>query len=87
MAISSDHVTGFVVGLGAAALGFYVYKKNQVQIDEWLRAQGINMPVSDEKDSAKMTMEELVTEKERLEDMIAEREMAEKKGPATATTQ
>ena len=28
--ITSDHVTGFVVGLGVSALGFYLYKKNQV---------------------------------------------------------
>ena len=44
MTISSDHVTGFVVGIGVASLGFYMYKKNEAQIDEWLRGQSINFP-------------------------------------------
>ncbi len=44
MTITSDHVTGFVVGLGVASLGFYMYKKNEGQIDEWLRSQSINFP-------------------------------------------
>jgi hypothetical protein len=79
MAINSQHVTGFVVGLGAAGLGYYVYKKNQKQIDEFLKSQGINLPTSTEKDYAVLTLEELVAEKERLEDLIAEREMEVKK--------
>ena len=47
MGINTDHVTGLAVGLGAAALGFYLYKKNQNRVDEWLRAQGINVPTND----------------------------------------
>ena len=76
MAINSNHVTGFVAGVGVAALGFYVYKMNQAQVDEWLRRQGFKLPAVSGKDAATMTLEELVTEKERLEDIIAEREMA-----------
>lgn len=76
MAIQSQHITGFVVGLGAAALGFYLYKKNQPQIHEFLRKQGIQVPSGDSKDLNSMNLEELVREKERLEDLIAEREMA-----------
>jgi len=79
MALNSQHVTGFVVGLGAAGLGYYVYKKNQKQIDEFLKSQGINLPGSAEKDYSSLTLEELVAEKERLEDLIAEMEMAGKK--------
>ena len=45
MNITSDHVTGFIVGLGVASLGFYMYKKNEAQIDEWLRGQSINFPL------------------------------------------
>ena len=85
MNITSQHVTGFVVGLGAAALGFYMYKKNEAQIDLWLRSQSINLPFggSQGKGQPGMSLEELLREKERLEDMIAEREMAEKsKAPA-----
>ena len=76
MAINSDHVTGFAVGLGTAAIGFYVYKKNQARVDEWLRQQGINVPASSSQDPTSMSLQELVREKERLEDVIAEREMA-----------
>jgi len=77
MNINNDHLTGFVVGLGAAALGFYLYRKNQRAVDAWLHEQGLDLPGGrqDERVSA-MTLEELVTEKERLEDVIAEREMA-----------
>lgn len=75
MAISSDHVTGFVVGVGAAAVGLYLYKKNQPKVDEFLRKQGIAMPNASG-DTQSMTLQELVREKERLEDLIAERELA-----------
>ena len=80
MTISSDHVTGFVVGIGVASLGFYMYKKNEAQIDEWLRGQSIRFPFmgSQAKDSSGKSLEELLRKKERLEDLIAEREMAEK---------
>jgi len=78
MSVNSDHVTGFVVGLGAAALGFYLYKKNQSEVDQWLQQQGINIPHSNGKSEASMSLEELMREKERLEDVIAEREMQSK---------
>jgi len=81
--ITSDHFAGFAVGLGAAALGFYIYKKNQAQIDAWLKSQGISMPETGGKKVSNMTMEDLVSEKEKLEDLIAEREMAaQQDGPA-----
>lgn len=76
MAINSNHVTGFLVGMGAAAVGFYVYKKNQNKVDGWLRRQGINVQSAGGSDPEGMTMEELVAEKERFEDLIAEREIA-----------
>jgi hypothetical protein len=78
MSISSDHVTGFVAGVGVAALGFYLYKRNEAQIDEWLRSQSISIPGLQAKGQAGGSLEELLREKERLEDLIAEREMAEK---------
>ena len=76
MAINAGHMTGFAAGLGAAAVSFYVYKKNQARVDDWLRQQGINVPASSAKDPAAMSLEELVREKEHLEDVIAEREIA-----------
>ena len=75
MAITSDHLVGLAVGLGAAAACYYLYKKNQSRVDDWLRQQGINLPTGPSKDHSAMNLEELVLEKERLEDLIAEREM------------
>lgn len=76
MAIQSQHVTGFVVGLGAAAAGFYFYKKNQHQVDAFLREHGIDLPACGTLEVENLTLEQLVAEKERLEDIIAEREYA-----------
>ena len=82
MAINSDHITGFAVGLGAAAVGFYLYKQNQARVDDWLRKQGISVPAISSQDPASLSLEELVREKERFEDLIAEREMAVASEPA-----
>jgi len=78
MNLTSQHLTGFVVGVGAAAAGYYMYKKNQTQVDDFLRRQGIQMPESSSKDYGRLTLEELVGEKEHLEDLIAERELGDK---------
>jgi hypothetical protein len=76
MPITSQHVAGFVVGVGVAAAGFYLYKTNQKRVDAWLESQGVHFPRSDASDPGSMTLEELVREKEKLEDLIAEREYA-----------
>jgi hypothetical protein len=78
MNVTSQHVTGFFVGVGAAAVGYYFYKNNQAKVDDFLRRQGIQIPERAMRDAATLSLEELVSEKERLEDLIAEREMAEK---------
>ena len=75
MNIKSQHVVGLVAGVAVTAGGFYLYKKNQAKVDGWLRQQGINVPGQTASDPSSMSLEELVVEKERLEDMIAEREM------------
>lgn len=86
MAIQSQHLTGFAVGLGAAALGFYLYKQNQPEVDAFLRKHGIEMPGPCGLDAANLTLEQLVAEKERLEDRIAEREYAAGQTATEATT-
>ncbi len=79
--VRHGHMVGFVAGVGASALGFYLYKKNQNQIEDFLRSQGVSVPQSCNKmDLKKMTMEEMVREKEKMEDLIAEREQQKKKG-------
>ena len=83
MNVTSQHVTGFFVGVGAAAVGYYFYKNNQAKVDDFLRRQGIQIPERTMRDPATLSLEELVSEKERLEDLIAEREMAEKETKPT----
>ncbi len=75
MKLTEGHITGFIAGLGVAGLGYYLYKRNQPAIDGWLRNQGIQIPTSGHSDTSNMNLEDLVLEKERLEDLIAEREM------------
>ena len=77
MAISSQHVTGFVAGLGVSALSFYLYKKNQAKLDQFLNDHGIQVSSVMARDPEAMSLKELVKAKEDLEDMIAEREHEE----------
>lgn len=75
MNIRSEHLVGFAAGIVASAGGYYLYKQNQSRVDGWLRDQGIRVPQSSTADPESMTLEELVIEKEKLEDLIATREM------------
>lgn len=77
MSMKSEHLTGFAVGLGAAAVGYYLYRKNKGQVDQFLREHGIDMPSDPVVDTEALSLEQLILEKERLEDIIAEREMAQ----------
>ena len=78
MAINSQHLTGFAVGLGASALTFYLYKKNQAKVDQFLNDHGIQVSSVIHPDPNSMSLKELIKVKEDLEDMIAEREYEEK---------
>lgn len=75
MIVTRTHLTGFAVGVGVCAVGYYLYKKNEDKVDQLLRNQGIDIPASAKKDYNSMTLEELVSQKERIEDLIAEKEM------------
>ena len=64
MAINAQHVTGFAVGIGVSALGFYLYKRNQLKIDAFLSQHGIQLSSALEKDPQSMTLKELIMAKE-----------------------
>ncbi len=51
-----------------------VYLQNKEKVDGFLRSQGINIPESASKDYSSMPLEELVSTKEHIEDLIAEME-------------
>jgi len=88
MAITSQHVTGFVAGLGVSALTFYLYSKNQATVNQFLSDHGIKVSSLMEHDPQSMSIEALIKAKEDLEDIIAEKEYAEsqaaKKKPSKA---
>lgn len=78
MAITSQHFTGFAAGLGFSALTFYIYKKNQPKVDQFLSDYGIQMSSLVEQNPKSMSLKDLIKAKEDLEDIIAEREYEEK---------
>ncbi|MCP4181368.1 MAG: hypothetical protein GY756_26705 [bacterium] len=71
----SQFITGALVGVGLTTAGIYLYKKNQVKIDTFLRSQGVNIPTKKDKDYSSMTLEELTLSKEKIEDLVAEKEL------------
>ncbi|RDY23357.1 hypothetical protein CHF27_008645 [Romboutsia maritimum] len=73
--INKDHVKGALVGVGICAAGYYLYKKNQTQVDNFLREQGISVPTANHKEYKHMSIEELMETKELVEDLIAEKEI------------
>ena len=79
MAIRGEHLIGFAIGIGVSAAGYYLYKKNQTKVNTFLGEHGINIASVFEKDRNAMTLKELILAKEELEDLIAEKEHAEKK--------
>nr|WP_092330513.1 hypothetical protein [Desulfosporosinus hippei] len=87
MIVSRDHITGFAVGVGVSALAYYLYKKNEDKVDQLLRDRGIEIPVSAKKDFNSMTLEELVGQKEHIEDLIAEKEMINNQLSVAAPTE
>lgn len=76
--VTNQHITGALVGMGLLAAGYYVYKKNQCQVDNFMRNQGINMNNNITRDYRSMSLEELLETKELIEDIIAEKEAEER---------
>ena len=76
-AITKNHLVGAAVGVGVAAVAFYLYKKNQAKVDEFLRKQGINIKTSSCASLENLDIEGLTEMKEHIEDLIAEKSPAE----------
>ncbi len=73
--IDERYLIGAAIGVAGTAAAIYVYKKNKSTVDKFLKKQGINIPVSSSTDYTTMSLEELVSTKEYLEDLVAEREL------------
>ena len=68
--ITKNHLVGTTVI-------FYLYKKNQAKVDEFLRKQGINIKSSSCASLENLDIEGLTEMKEHIEDLIAEKSAAE----------
>ncbi|WP_413304366.1 hypothetical protein AA0X95_00835 [Bacillus sp. 1P10SD] len=71
MAFNRDFLMGFVSGTVVGAVGYRLYEQNNGQLKSLIQN---NVPaLSFQAPRAELTMEELVSQKERLEDLIAEK--------------
>ena len=75
--VFTNFTKGVLVGVGASLAGFVIYKANQEKVDTFLRNQGLPIAQSGKKNYANCSIEDLMKEKEDLEDLIAEREFNE----------
>lgn len=75
--ITKEHLVGVAVGVGIAAGAIYLYKRNQVKVDEFLRKQGINIKPASCTSFESMNIEDLTEVKEHIEDLIAEKSLTE----------
>jgi hypothetical protein len=69
MALNQDFLMGFLSGTVVGAVGYRLYEQNSGQLHRLVQPQGaFNQTAT----SYQPSVEELVSQKERLEDMIAE---------------
>lgn len=77
MASKVDQGIGIAAALGLAAAGYFVYK-NQDKLMRWAGCEAgsksRSAPASADREN--QSLDELIAEKERLEDLIAQRELA-----------
>ncbi len=71
MALNRDFLMGFVSGTVFGAVGYRLYEQNNGQLKSLVQN---NVPtLSFQSPRAELNIEELVSQKERLEDLIAEK--------------
>ena len=76
MVSGNNLVKGILIGVGVGAVGFYLYKKNEEKVDNFLRGRGMDIKPRGSNYET-MSVEELMRTKETIEDLIAEKEMQE----------
>lgn len=74
--VNNDIVKGLLIGVGISAVGFYAYKKNEEKVDSFMRQHGIDVKPKTT-DFREMSIADLLRAKEDIEDIIAEKEIAE----------
>lgn len=74
--VNNDIVKGLLIGVGISAVGFYAYKKNEEKVDSFMRQHGIDVKPKTT-DFREMSIADLLRAKEDIEDIIAEKKIAE----------
>lgn len=69
MALNKDFLMGFLSGTVVGAVGYRLYEQNSGQLHRLVQSKGAFPQATA---SYQPSMEELVAQKERLDDMIAE---------------
>jgi hypothetical protein len=72
MAFNNDFLMGFLSGTVVGAVGYRLYEQNGGQLQRLVQPQGA---FNQKAVSYQPSVEELVSQKERLEDMIAEMQL------------
>ncbi|WP_243734970.1 hypothetical protein [Paenibacillus turpanensis] len=72
MLLTRDFVVGFVVGAVAGAVGYRLYEQNGGQLQKLVSAPFLGQQEV-AAGSSNPSLEELISQKERLEDLIAEK--------------
>lgn len=75
--ITREHLIGFAAGVGTSAVVYYLYKKNQSQVDSFLASHKVIGTNESENDES-LSLQDLLLKKERIEDLIAEKELISK---------
>ena len=74
--MSKDHILGFVGGVACTAAAFAWYSQNREKVQEFLavqeKAMSFARPAAAGEPAQKPTLQELMAQKERLDDLIAE---------------
>jgi hypothetical protein len=73
--LTRDFWMGFVSGAVAGAVGYRLYEQNNGQLQRLLQMQPLGTVASQK--GSEPSLEELITQKERLEDLIAEQKLRE----------
>lgn len=68
----TDLTKGILIGVGAGAVGFCLYKANEKRVDSFLNRHGVPVQSNKGLDLDRMTLEDLMEVKESIEDKIAE---------------
>ena len=87
MTIFSNPMTkGILIGVGVSLVGFACYKHNEENVDKFLNRHGIHVktPTSD---FETMSVEDLMRTRERIEDLIAEKELQDQSVTVEAPVQ